>query len=116
MCVYPLSTAAPSGPPTNIQLTQTSIPTPSVTLTWDPPIPEHQNGIITSYVVTVQNVGTGIVSHSSTSLERFVLSTLTPGSVYRVMVAAQTNVGSGPSSDVFPVQIIIGSKFRNSGN
>ena len=61
-------------------------------------------------------MGTGIISHSSTSLERFVLSNLTPDSEYTVVVAAQTNVGSGPSSDVISVHIGIGSKFRNSGN
>lgn len=109
--MYHLSTVVPSGPPTNVQLTQTTTPTPSANLTWGPPTLEHQNGIIIGYVVTVGNLDTGLISSSSTSLEQFVLSSLTPDSQYRVKVAAQTSAGSGPYSEVITLHIDIGSKL-----
>ena len=49
--LVPLLYLVPDGPPVNITITEV---TPySVTLQWDPPTPDKQNGVIVSYVINV---------------------------------------------------------------
>ena len=69
----------------------------AVLMTWQPPLPEHQNGIITAYIVNVENNDTILQQYSISALS-VPLVGLHPYSLYMVAVAAQTGVGRGPFS------------------
>ena len=74
-------------------------------MTWQPPPPEHQNGIITSYVVSVfLEDNDTIVQQYTTSSLSVTLVRLHPFSMYMVAVAAETGVGSGPFSSGFTIR------------
>lgn len=95
------SFSAPSGRPYN--LTETSVTTTSLEISWTPPDPSRQNGIIQYYIVYVQQVepettsdSTTIYNSSSTSLS---LTGLTPYTSHQVKVTAVT-IAPGPNSTV----------------
>lgn len=68
-------------------------------MTWQPPPPEHQNGIITAYIVNVSlEDNETLVQHYTTSSLSVTLVGLLPFSTYMVLVAAETSVGRGPFS------------------
>ena len=68
-------------------------------MTWQPPPPEHQNGIITAYVVHVSlEDNETLVQQYTTSSLSVTLVGLHPFSTYMVVVAAETSVGRGPFS------------------
>ena len=72
----------------------------AVLITWQPPPPEHRNGIITTYIVNVllENSHTIFQQYATSSLG-VILAGLHPFSTYVVAVAAETGVGRGPFSD-----------------
>ena len=85
----------PDGPPVNITIIE--ITPYSVTLQWDPPTPDKQNGVIVSYVI---NVMTGdqvqrMVVQSNDSQQ--TISNLTPYTTYTFSISASTRIGQGPS-------------------
>ena len=94
--LVPLLYLVPDGPPVNITITEV---TPySVTLQWDPPTPDKQNGVIVSYVI---NVMTGdqvqrMVVQSNDSQQ--TISNLTPYTTYTFSISASTRIGQGPFS------------------
>ena len=68
-----------------------------MTISWNPPAPENQNGVITGYVINLTlTVGTGDVSQYSSSSDNITIGTLHPFTAYAFTVAAQTSVGTGP--------------------
>ena len=71
----------------------------AVLITWQPPPPEHRNGIITTYIVNVflEDSHTIFQQYTTSSLS-VVLAGLHPSSTYVVAVAAETGVGRGPFS------------------
>jgi len=76
----------------------------SVFVTWQPPPPEHQNGIVTAYIVRVSLVGNDTTPqyYNSSSLSQTLVGLL-PFSTYMVAVAAETEVGRGPFSSSFTI-------------
>ena len=46
-----IPSAVPSGPPTNFQVRADT--SRSLVLSWNPPLPQYQNGIVRKYIVTV---------------------------------------------------------------
>ena len=72
----------------------------AVLITWEPPPPEHRNGIITTYIVNVflEDSHTIFQQYTTSSLS-VILAGLHPFSTYVVVVAAETGVGRGPFSD-----------------
>ena len=89
--------AAPSGPPLNIQLTAESFS--SIMLSWEPPLPEQQNGRLVRYHVIVTDAGftsnrnlTYDVSDGRIQL----IDGLNADTSYAVRIAAATNAGIGP--------------------
>ena len=85
---------APTSPPLN--LTIGLVLSTSIHLSWQPPPPDQQNGVIQSYTVEVLEVDTnttsvlqGIVQHSIS------LESLHPDYTYQISVAAYT-VEIGP--------------------
>ena len=92
-----LCCAVPAASPHLIQ--STTVNPTTVLMTWQPPPPEHQNGIITAYVVHVSlEDNDTIVQHYTTSSLNVTLVGLHPFSTYMVLVAAETDVGRGPFS------------------
>ena len=74
-------------------------------LSWDPPRPEEQNGVIISYVINVTEAGSGasfqLVASTNTSR---VVSNLQPFTTYDFLIAAATTVGLGPFSRLLTIQ------------
>ena len=93
--------AVPTDPP------QASPPTilnsSSVFVTWQPLPPEHQNGIVTAYVVSVSLGNDTTPQLYNTSSLSLTLVGLLPFSTYTVAVAAETDIGRGPFSASFTI-------------
>ena len=67
-----------------------------MTISWNLPAPENQNGVITGYVVNLTAVGSGDISQYSSSSDNITIGSLHPFTTYDFTVAAQTSVGTGP--------------------
>ena len=86
----------PSGPPQNFTI---SVTPHNLTLSWSPPLPSQQNGVITSYVLTCSSGGSIINSTRTSSLtKRVQITSLVPGTQYTCFVNASTVVGDGPAA------------------
>jgi len=93
--------AAPASPPTNI--TGHSVDSTTIVLSWSPPQPENQNGIIRNYIISVteQDTGRQFSRTSVNTVESF--HALHPFYVYIITITA-TTVASGPPSPPIAVQ------------
>ena len=82
----------------------------TLVLSWQPPAPENQNGIIVHYIVNITEMETGR-SLSFTSANTTILSVpaLHPFYTYTCIVAAVT-VGVGPYSAAVEVELPEDSK------
>ena len=92
---------APNGSPNDFNATITS--PYSAILTWAPPPPDQQNGIIIGYIINVTILETNetfLLFSNTTSL---TVNGLRPFRNYVCIIAAQTSVGIGPYSAVFTV-------------
>ena len=100
--MHDLFCAVPAASPQSIQ--SVTINSSSALMTWQPPPPEHQNGIITAYVVSVlfEDNDTTVQQYTTSSLS-VTLEGLHPFSTYMVAVAAETGVGRGPFSSGFTI-------------
>ena len=95
----------PSGAPENI--ISTSLSSTSVQLSWNPPLDDQQNGIITEYYVNVTELETGMTSQLIVSGgNQLLIDTLHPYYVYNFFISAATNVGQGPYSPMFSIQTL----------
>ena len=88
--------AVPSGSPENFMGVAQSSDT--IVLTWDPPLQQNRNGIITDYIINVTALDTGEISQYITPDRSLTLNSLTPFSTYAFIIAARTSVGAGPFS------------------
>lgn len=92
----------PSSAPINVTL-QTILST-NITLTWLPPPPQDQNGVIVEYHLIVTLLSTLVsMTHFSNTTEH-VITHLIPYSEYEVRIAALTREGSGPLTQPFIFQ------------
>ena len=98
------SITVPSGPPQNI-IAETST-SRSIYITWNPPLAEDQNGMITNYIVNVTGVETGEQVQLTTESESVNVTGLTPYTTYLCIVAASTAIGSGPFSTVTTIRTL----------
>ena len=74
-------------------------------LSWNPPLLDQRNGIITKYYVNVTEVETRMIYQLVvTDATQLQISTLHPYYVYNFFISAATSVGPGPYSPVFKVQ------------
>ena len=92
----------PNGSPQNI--IATDLLSRSVTLTWNPPLPEYQNGNITAYFINATVVGSEEMFQLVSPFTILEIDTLTPYTTYSILIAASTVVGSGPFSTVLTIQ------------
>ena len=89
-----LPSSAPTGPPLDVDATPVN--STSVTISWNPPALENQNGVITGYVINLKIVGSEGVTQYSSSSDNITIGSLHPFTTYAYTVAAQTSVGTGP--------------------
>ena len=95
---------APSAPPTN--LTTTVLSANIISVTWDPPVPIEQNGIITHYTLSYRGVERDtasrdiILASDQSYFTNYILTELDEHTSYNISVSASTSSGTGPSSTV----------------
>uniref|UniRef100_A0A672Z038 Roundabout, axon guidance receptor, homolog 2 (Drosophila) n=1 Tax=Sphaeramia orbicularis TaxID=375764 RepID=A0A672Z038_9TELE len=105
---------APSAPPQQVTvLTVGNQNSTSISISWDPPPPDHQNGIIQEYKIWCLGNETRFHVNKTVdaAIRSVVVGGLQVGVVYRVEVAASTSAGVGVKSD--PQTIVIGKEFRD---
>ncbi|XP_075892574.1 roundabout homolog 2 isoform X6 [Nelusetta ayraudi] len=108
------SEEAPSAPPQQVTvLTVGNQNSTSISISWDPPPLEHQNGIIQEYKIWCLGNETRFHVNKTVdaAIRSVVVGGLQVGVVYRVEVAAGTSAGVGVKSE--PQSIIIGKEFRD---
>ena len=103
------STAAPSTPPENVQITARD--SSSVTVSWQEAA--EPNGRITHYTVYVNGSADG--SRTSGPVLTHIISGLSPAQLVRVRVSASTQAGEGPQSNESSGMSQDGSKCSHTG-
>uniref|UniRef100_A0A9J7Y172 Roundabout, axon guidance receptor, homolog 2 (Drosophila) n=1 Tax=Cyprinus carpio carpio TaxID=630221 RepID=A0A9J7Y172_CYPCA len=101
---------APSAPPQQVTvLTVGNQNSTSISISWDPPPAEHQNGIIQEYKIWCLGNETRFHVNKTVdaAIRSVVVGGLQAGVQYRVEVAASTSAGVGVKSE--PQTIIIGT-------
>ncbi|KAK3531873.1 hypothetical protein QTP70_033954, partial [Hemibagrus guttatus] len=85
----------------------------SISISWDPPPAEHQNGIIQEYRIwcLANETRFHVNKTVDAAIRSVVVGGLQAGLLYRVEVAASTSAGVGVKSEPHP--IIIGKDFRD---
>ncbi|XP_053095598.1 roundabout homolog 2 isoform X5 [Pangasianodon hypophthalmus] len=104
----------PSAPPQQVTvLTVGNQNSTSISISWDPPPAEHQNGIIQEYKIWCLGNETRFHINKTVdaAIRSVVVGGLQAGLLYRVEVAASTSAGVGVKSE--PQPIIIGKDFRD---
>lgn len=89
-------TTAPSGYPQDVSIDTTS--SQSAVISWNPPLLEERNGIITSYSITIHRQGTDSQRQLTSLTTMISVSMLSPFTTYTVTVAASTTIDVGPPS------------------
>lgn len=92
--------SVPSGAPQSVSIVPSST---TLTLTIEEPLPEHQNGIITGYLVRVTRASNGNRQEQSSTDASVTVSSLTPYTQYFVNIAASTVNGTGPFGESYEV-------------
>ena len=93
----------PTGAPESVAAT--SVSSTTVLLTWNPPPPDLQNGIITTYYVNMTELETGMASQMIVAgATQLLIDILHPYYVYNFYISAATTIGRGPYSPVFSIQ------------
>ena len=83
----------------------------SITLIWDPPLFEEQNGVITGYIINVTGIETEESFEVFSDSESLTAEFARPFSGYIFKIAGQTAVGVGTFSD--PITIMTPEDGRN---
>ncbi|XP_062982834.1 roundabout homolog 2 isoform X4 [Elgaria multicarinata webbii] len=102
---------APSAPPQSVTVLMVgNHNSTSISISWDPPPPDHQNGIIQEYKIWCLGNETKFHINKTVdaAIRSVVIGGLYPGIQYRVEVAASTSAGVGVKSE--PQPIVIGSR------
>ncbi|KAJ8776183.1 hypothetical protein J1605_015745 [Eschrichtius robustus] len=98
---------APSGPPQGVAVALGGEGNSSITVSWEPPLPSQQNGVIKEYQIwCLGNESRFHLNRSAAGWARSaVLRGLLPGLLYRTQVAAATSAGVGVASAPVSVQL-----------
>ena len=92
---------APSSPPLQLMAEKTS---DSISLTWDAPPYESQNGIISQYVIHILEYDTSTTALYYSNTTNTTVNGLHPYYIYKCSVAAMT-VDIGPYTAVITLQL-----------
>ena len=98
-----LTHTVPSGPPQSVSVVPNST---TINLNIEEPLPEHQNGIITGYLVSLTQASSGRRQEFSPSRSTITIPSLTPYTRYFITVAAKTINGTGPPSESYEVSTL----------
>ena len=91
-CHY-YNSIAPSSPPQNIMATD--VDPASLIITWDPPLPEHQNGPIIGYIILYHRDGDiGNTESTNSAGTSITITGLTPFVSYTFQVGARNGNGT----------------------
>lgn len=74
-------------------------------ISWEEPLTEEQNGIITNYVIKMTTVETGEQSQFTQTRNTIELNNLHPYYTFTFIIAAATVNGTGPYSGAFSIQL-----------
>ena len=99
-----LMNTVPSSPPENIY--GEALSSTSIFITWDPPVRQHRNGIITGYFINITTLATREVVQVFTLDNNYTVNFLQPFTVHDLIVAASTTAGIGPFSTVLTIQTL----------
>ncbi|XP_041439293.1 roundabout homolog 2 isoform X3 [Xenopus laevis] len=99
---------APSAPPQSVTvMTVGNNNSTSISISWDPPLPDHQNGLIQDYRIWCLGNETRFHINKTVdaAIRSVVIGGLFPGIQYCVEVAASTGAGTGVKSAPQHIQI-----------
>ena len=82
-----------------------------ISVQWDPPQLQEQNGDITGYRVSIIPIISGEILDYETSEHSLVVEGLLPHTTYECIVAAMTIVGTGPFSGIVTVTTLEEGKY-----
>ena len=82
----------------------------SISVYWDPPPLDDQNGVITGYTMNITHVNKIVVSIVINGTS-FVASNLQEYEMYSFEVAAMTVIGVGPFSDIISDRTLQDGQF-----
>ena len=88
-----------------LQFTVQATDSQTLVLSWEPPLPEDRNGIITNYTVNITEMETGRQFQLVTDNTTITAFPLHPHYTYSCTVAAETSVGLGPYTALRAVQM-----------
>ena len=93
----------------------------SISVYWDPPPLDDQNGVIASYTVIINNINRTInrtINHSKINVtnQMLNLADLQEFEVYDIQVAAMTTIGVGPFSSPVRNQTFEGGKYMHTSH
>ena len=98
-CSYSVPETAP------LQFTVQATDSRILVLSWEPPLPEDRNGIITNYTINITEMETGTQSQLVADNTTITALPLHPHYTYSCTVAAETSVGLGPYTALRAVQM-----------
>ena len=90
----PLFYSVPSSPPQTPR--GNAMSSTGITLSWDPPPVDEQNGIITRYMISITELETGRSFSLFSPTTSVNVTSLHPYYTYNCTIAAVTIVGDGP--------------------
>ena len=77
----------------------------NMTIVWDPPLAEHQNGIIRLYIVDISVEESGENYQMNSVTTSLIVSDLHPYYSYSIGISAVT-IGQGPQSDPQSIRLL----------
>ena len=86
-------------------MTAIALDSTSIFLSWFPPPPIHQNGIVREYRITITEVDTGTILEVVSTITSATVLSLHPYYSYNCVVSAYT-VGAGPYTEVVSVRTL----------
>ena len=91
--------SVPAGPPQEV--TGEAVSSTGIRLTWAPPLPEAQNGIVQQYIINITEAETGeLLNFLTDGMDQLlIVNSLHPYYTYICVIAAYT-VGVGPGAYV----------------
>ena len=90
----------PSGAPQSVSIVPSAT---NITVIIEDPLPEHQNGIIISYIVILRQASNGATTQITSTSSMVTFHSVTPYTDYFINAQASTINGTGPSSVSYQV-------------
>ena len=102
-----ITSTAPSGSP--VALAVVELGSSYIQFSWQPPLPEQQNGVIEHYTINITEINTGIQTQLISSVPQVNVTSLHPFYNYDCAVSAFT-VKAGPYTEIITAVTLEASK------